>query len=488
MIPIYTAKSLKEWDEFTIQNEPIASLDLMERAAVNCVKFLIGNVPFKSISIFCGTGNNGGDGLAIARLLAEKYTEISVNIITGNGVNSPNFEANLKRLPATIKKQISYDSKDFDYEKDLLLDCMIGSGLNRPIQSPFSEVITRINNAKKRVVSIDLPSGLFIGSNRDNSLENCIKADLTLTIQAPKLPFLFADYYAFVGKFKVIDIQLSAAYRGDAFAYYLTKEDVKIKARPTYTHKGMQGRLIIVGGRGSMVGAGIIAAKAAFYSGCGYVIVHSSPTLLTPLMNHLAEAIWEDEKEEIKNEANAFVIGPGLGQDAIALEKLKAVLKLHKPTVIDADALNLLAANRYLLDAIHPACILTPHLKEFERLVGTATSDEQRLSLQQEFATKYTCSILRKGPYSAMVMSDGSTFFNSTGNSAMATAGMGDALSGIIGSLLAQGYSPKEALLFGTYIHGASGDKYARDQGEVGLTAGKLIDLLPAVINSLIQD
>jgi NAD(P)H-hydrate epimerase len=488
MIPIYGSKNIKLWDEFTILNEPIASIDLMERAAKNCVKHLLGSVHFNEISIFCGVGNNGADGLAIARILSEQFDNIVVNIIGDAQKCTSDFKTNLDRLPQKVNTILSTQAEDFDYSKKLILDCIFGSGLNRPIEAPFNSVIQKINASSSTVVAIDMPSGLYVESNRSNNLDNCVQAALTLSIQSPKLPFFFKDYYAYVGEFKCVDIGLSKDFKHKCLANFIVKSDVKLKLRPKYSHKGTQGKIAIIGGRKNMVGAGIIAAKAAFNAGCGYVFIQSSKAIYTPLMSQLPEAIWMSPKSQILPEANALVIGPGLGQDQIALNLLEAALKLRKPIVIDADAINLLAENKALFSKLHTKCILTPHYKEFERLVGaTANSDEERLKQQQQFATKYGCNVLRKGPHSCMTNAKGQTYFNSTGNPSMATAGMGDALSGIIGSLLAQGYTVKEALLFGPYIHGAAADRYATNNGHIGLTASKLINYLPNIMNELVQ-
>lgn len=483
---IYGPEQVKAWDAFTIVNEPISSIDLMERAALACSKKLIGSYVFESITLVCGKGNNGADGLAIARILSERSYKVNVFICEHTSNSSADFAKNLERLPAAVQRINIKDSVALNLEGDLLVDCVFGAGLDRTITGWLADVIDKMNQSIIPIVSIDLPSGLYLGSNETNALKVVIKAESTFSFQTPKLPFFFAEYANYIGQFSILNIGLSDEFTGPSLATYIDRNMVQMKPISDFAFKGSKGYLTVIAGNGNMIGAALLCSQAAFKTGCGYVGLISNQTALLPLAANLPEAIWIGENpNQLPTKTTAIAIGPGLGKSENSKALLKLALNFKKPLVIDADALNLLADDPELLNEVPKDSILTPHLGELKRLIGGADRPEQLLEKQRAFSIKHGVYLIQKGPYSKLTTPSGTLYINSTGNSGMATAGMGDALTGIIGSLLAQGYSASEAAINGVYYHGLAGDHVATKQGKIGLLTSDVIRALPNVLNGL---
>jgi hydroxyethylthiazole kinase-like uncharacterized protein yjeF len=483
---IYSSDSLKKWDQFTIKNEPIASIDLMERAASICAKQILARNIFNSVAIFCGVGNNGGDGLVIARLLHERNINVKVYILEFTKNQSPDFKTNLARLPKAIEKiNLSESKYAFEIKEDLIVDAIFGSGLHTEPKGWIAKVIDQINGFQKRIVAVDLPSGLFCEDNRSNSLKHVIIANQTITFQSPKLSFLFPEYSKFVGDFHVADIGLADNFKETPSALFFTRKDISLKTRNLFSHKGTNGYLLVVAGFKNYGGAAILTSKAAMRTGCGYVATHTHSETKTALLSSVPECLFlEDIKSKIPEKTSAIAIGPGLGTDANSLKMLELVLAQKKPLVIDADAINLIAGSKKLLSKIPANSILTPHHGELERLIGKFKSAEETLEKQIKFSKKHTAFVVQKGAFSKTTCPDGTVIINSSGNPGMASAGMGDVLTGMIGSLLAQGYSPKEAVTFGVFLHGYSADLVLRKQGERGMIASDVIDQIPFALNA----
>lgn len=486
-LKIYDAAAIRQWDQFTIQEEPIASIDLMERAATLCTKHLLATNLFDSATLFCGVGNNGGDGLVMARLLASHGIKTQVMLVDFSAQRSADFTTNLKRLPPSVNVQVlNAENYSFAITEGIILDAIFGSGLNKPVTGWVGNLIDAINLQSLPIIAIDLPSGLFCTDNRSNDLTHVIRAHQTITFQSPKMAFLWARYAAFTGAFKVIDIGLSDQFESPPFARYITRKDILIKQRATFSHKGTNGFLLLVAGFQNYAGAAILSARAAMRSGSGYVAVHCGAENKNALLTSTPELLYIPELYNgIPEKTKAIAIGPGLGTDEHALNLLHQILEQKLPTVIDADALNLLASHRTLLDKIPANAILTPHPAELARLIGTFDSPEETLEKQIAFSKQYSVFVLQKGAYSKITTPTGDVFVNSSGNAGMGTAGMGDALTGIIGSLLAQNYPAQEATIFGTYLHGSAADLVKREKGEIGLIATDLVEALPKTINAL---
>ena len=487
-LPVYNSEQMQQWDAFTIVNEPITSVELMERAASLAAKSILGRNAFTSAAVFCGPGNNGGDGLVIARLLSEEKKKVTVYTLSF-GTETEDFKANFKRLPKSVKVvELSEKMHKFLCSEDLIVDAIFGSGLNRAVKGWIADVIQKINALNGIKIAIDIPSGLFAADNHENeSFPAVFEAQETLSFMSPKMPFFFPSYAGFVGKFRILDIGLHTAFTGKKIAYFITKSDIHINQRKTFSHKGINGALTIIGSLGDMSGAVIIAAKSAFRSGSGYVYAACDENSKSALNTSIPEVIWQNVNQfELPKKSTAIAIGPGMGTTELAYKLLNEVLCSDLPLVLDADALNLLSERKNLLSILPENSILTPHIGELKRLVGTFSSDEELLAAQKEMSIKHKIYIIQKGPFSKLTTPDGQIFINSSGNPGMGSAGMGDALTGIIGSLLSQGYSAKEAAIFGMYLHGYAADLYARDHGQIGLLASDVISKLQEAINQFV--
>ena len=459
---ILNATELKEWDDFTISNEPISSLGLMERAATYCFQEILkiheGNTPFH---IVVGKGNNGGDGLVIARKLVEANYRVRVSILNFSDTVSADFSTNKARLPSNILHLI-HASADFQLHKqEVIIDCIFGYGLSRKVEGEFAKIINRINSAQAQVISIDMPSGLFTNDNSEND-GTIIKAQYTLTFQCMKLALLQASYYACYGKVIVIDIELSPQFslQTDRCQCYITAKDLpQIKERDKFAHKGKFGHALLVGGAAKMRGALILAAKSALRSGAGKVSVTLPEQWVKDLNIELPEAMLAHQPITNLSPYTAIGIGPGLGTNNDAVNNLEKLLRLRKqtPLLIDADALNILSNHSQWLTFCSKA-VLTPHIGEFKRLCGDFTSDEEKLDKQVQFSKEHDVFLVLKGAHTSIATPDGKLFFNSTGNTGLSTAGSGDVLSGIIVSFLGQGYPPEGACILGVYLHGLSAD------------------------------
>lgn len=493
---IILSTQLKEWDKYTIANEPIASIDLMERAACELTRAITRrwDTSFQ-IVVFAGPGNNGGDALAVARLLSKQNYRVEVFLFNTKGELSEDCRTNLNRLKECGSIYFTEVSTKFDppalTEKHLVIDGLFGSGLNKPLNGGFAAVVKYINASKAQVVSIDVPSGLMCEDNTYNVRQNIIRADVTLSIQLPKLSFLFPENEDIVGEWELLDIKLREDFIATAQTpYFITEEeDVRrmVKPRKRFAHKGALGHALIIAGSYGMAGASILSTRACLRSGVGLVTVH------TPIHNHdllqttVPEAIVHTDiheryfAEPVDTEHyQAIAIGPGLGQEEdTALAMMEQIQGCTVPLVLDADAINILAAHRNWLSRLPKRSILTPHLKELEWLIGKCMDTYERLNKTKELAAYLQSYIVVKGAWTAVVTPEGNCYFNPTGNPGMATGGSGDVLTGVLASLLAQGYAQEDACRLGVYVHGLAGDIAAREKGEIGLIAGDIVEALP---------
>jgi len=491
---ILSADQIRQADSFTITHEPIASIDLMERAAkAFCIQFTA-LYPSKNspILLFCGTGNNGGDGLAIGRLLAQEDYHVKVFTIGKTETASADFLENFNRLPHSIVHAPITDHTDFPLLSDheIIIDALFGSGLNRHIEGLASDLIHHINASGATIVSVDIASGLF--ADRHSQGTAIIQPDHTISFQLPKLAFLLPENEQYVGEWHVVDIGLSQAFLNEQTTThnFLQKEDVTSlnPTRKKFGHKGDYGRLLLVAGSKGKMGAAIMAARAALRSGVGLLYVQTPEIGRDVLQVAAPEAMVVETAIVDWQQMNAIAVGPGMGTDNETAEALHQLLKQwKKPVVLDADAINLLALHPNLLKDLPKESILTPHPGEFRRLAGEWTDDFQRLELLRSFCQKHQVNMVLKGAHSAICDSNGSIYFNSTGNPGMATGGSGDVLTGIIGALLAQGLSPAHALRLGVYVHGLAGDIGSQSVGALSLTASDIIDFLPMAFSQLTE-
>ena len=500
---IFTSAQIKELDKFTIENEPISSLSLMERAAqtmTRSITELWGTAT--PIVVFAGPGNNGGDALAIARLLADRDYQVTVYLFNISGHLSPDCAANKRQLEENKHIEQFFEvTQEFDPpvldEQTLVIDGLFGSGLNKPLAGGFASLVKYINASPSKIVSIDTPSGLMAEDNTYNIKANIIRAYLTLTLQQPKLSFLFAENQQFIGQLRILDIRLSqeGIQKMDASYTIIEESDIRnsLLPRSPYAHKGQMGKALLIAGSYCMAGAAVLAAKACLRSGVGKLTVSSPKRNIPVLQQAVPEAVIKTGTEEtifaesIDTEGyNALGIGPGLGQsEQTAIALIAQLRRTQCPMIADADAINILANHRAWIQQLPKGIILTPHPKEFDRLEGHSADSYERLTKACNLAERLQGIVILKGHYTAICMADGHVMFNPTGNAGMATAGSGDVLTGIITGLLARGYQPKEACMVGVYLHGLAGDLAAAELGEESLLASDIIQYLPRAFKRL---
>lgn len=493
---ILTCSQQKEADAYTIAHEPISSIELMERAAKAMTEIIISRWDTSHrMVVIAGPGNNGGDALAIARLLAEKEYRVNVLLFNVTGNLSDDCLINAQRLKDSPIEEFTEVTKQMAIPTleatDVVIDGLFGSGLNKPLEGGFAKVVHLVNNSPVQTVSIDIPSGMAGEANTGINRTNIIHANLTLSIQLPKLSFLFAENADMIGELVLVDIGISKEFIDNVDTPYSITERQEMQAlvrpRRKFAHKGAFGHGILIAGSYGMGGAAIMSARACLRSGIGLLTVH------TPVCNHMLiqssvpEAIVQDDVHErfFAEDADldpyqAVAIGPGLGQDDMTAQALFTQIRnCYIPAVIDADALNLLARYNNNLTNIPRNAILTPHIKELERIIGHCSNSYERLMKAKDLASYLQCYIVLKGAWTAVITPDGEISFNPTGNPGMATGGSGDVLTGILLALLAQGYSAKDASRLGVYIHGMAGDIACRQMGEISMTAGDIISALP---------
>lgn len=502
---ILTCAQQKEADAYTIAHESVSSINLMEKAAALMTDKIAARWDkTHRIVVLAGPGNNGGDALAIARMMHLKGYRVEVFLFNVSGRLSADCMTNVHRLQECGCAAYTEVSKTFDPPQltadDVVVDGLFGSGLDRPLDKGFAAVVRYVNASPAQVVAVDIPSGMMGEDNSYNIRQNIVQADLTLTVGCPKLAFFFAENEELTGRWEVLDIGISREFTDNAETRYLITEEQEMKAlvtpRRRFAHKGNFGHALLVAGSYGMGGAAVLAARACLRSGVGLLTVH------TPVCNHLLlqtcvpEAMVEDDVHERffaepaeTDSYQAIGIGCGLGQEDITAEAVIAQIKeCEMPLVMDADALNTFSAYRNYLPLIPKGTVLTPHVGELERLIGRCSNSYERLSKAKELAAELQCYIVLKGAWTAVITPEGICHFNPTGNPGMATGGSGDVLTGIITALLAQGYSPEEACRLGTFVHGRAGDIAAQQKGEIALTAGDIAEALPQAWKTLTQD
>ena len=500
---IFTSAQVHELDKYTIENEPIKSVDLMERAAKALTQAIADSWGYTTpVIIFAGPGNNGGDALAVARMLIDKNYDVTAYLFNISGHLSEDCMINKKRLIEKRSKALIEVTQEFEppqlEEGMLVVDGLFGSGINKPLAGGFSSLVKYINASPAQVVSIDVPSGLMTEDNTYNVRANIIRADMTLTLQLPKLSFLFPENQIFIGKLKVLDIRLSkqGMEKIDANYTLLEENDVRprLLKRDPFAHKGTMGSALVVAGSFGMAGAAVMAAKACYRAGAGKVTVHTPRKNNEIVQISVPEAIVNLDHEETyigtaidTEDFDAMAIGPGIGQvETTAIAMISQVRRATCPVVADADALNIISNHRAWMQQLPKGIILTPHPKEFDRMNGSPCADSyERLSKARTMAEHLEAYIILKGHFSALCMPNGSVFFNQTGNAGMATAGSGDVLTGIITGLLARGYSQGDACKLGMYLHGLAGDIAAKELGEESMMATDLIKYLPKAFERL---
>lgn len=499
---IFESKQLKEIDIATCESQKIDTLDLIDRAAgqVSCEiisRFLLS----QRFVVVAGPGNNGADALAVSRMLIEQgYRNVEIYLFNIGGNLGHDCDEERKRLLA-MDVFINEVSKTFTPPvlgpQDVVLDGLFGSGLKRPLEGGFMALVRYINESGAYVVSIDIPSGLMGEWNAGSSRRDMVHADLTLTFQTPRLSFFFEENYEVLGEWKLLDIELDDAKMKELQTGFMFVEDRSVRPllrpRHPFTGKRDYGSAMLYVGSMGMIGAGVLAARAALRAGAGLATVHSARCGMGIVQTAIPEAMFEPDRNDrfisdmtVHHDHQGVGVGPGIGTHDQTVDALEGLLKTCKaPLVLDADALNCMARRPSLLTLLPQNTIITPHIGEFDRLFGEQHDNESRLRKAIEMAKYYNIVIVLKGHRTATVRPTGKVYFNSTGNAGMATAGAGDVLTGVITGLLAQGYRPEHAATIGVYIHGLAGDMAAEEVGEYGLTAGDIASRIGLAIKKV---
>ena len=496
---IFTAKQIYAADQFTIEDQAITSDQLMERASIELFNWLHNKLQGAQVKIklFCGIGNNGGDGLALARHLWEHGYNFEVFVVNYSEKRSHDFLANLERLkdrkiwPNFINQDTELPSLDSEH---IIIDALFGIGLNRPPDQWVERLIQHLNDSNAFVVSVDVPSGLFLDQAVKNT-EAVVKANFVLSFQFPKLIFFLPETGIFSNQWEILNIGLSQKYteqteatfeligKNEVLKYYIPREK--------FSHKGTYGHALILGGSYGKIGAVSLASRACITSGSGLVSAYVPQCGYIPIQSSLPEVmvITDQGEKEITNisykiEPSVIGVGIGLGTAKSTQEAFSEFLGITKcPMVIDADGLNMIAMNKSLLKKLPPKTILTPHPGELKRLLGKWDNYFDKLQKANEFSKKYDCILVLKDAHTIVIYKE-KGYINSTGNPGMATAGSGDVLTGVITSLIAQKYEPLKAAIFGVYLHGRAGDIAIENLGYQALTATAIINCIgPAYID-----
>jgi NAD(P)H-hydrate epimerase len=495
---ILSAEQIKTADKYTISHEPISSIDLMERAVQVFTNTMSVHLNQKNeISFFCGPGNNGGDGLGIARILHTKNFNVKVFLVEANKYSVDNL-INQERLKEMgFKINFLNDENDFPNlsSNTIIIDAIFGSGLNKPLEGIYAKLVDYLNAHPNLKYAVDNPSGLLADLP---SLEPIIKADYTYTFQTPKLAFLLPENQEYIGNWDVLDIQLHPEILNNLHTdnHIIDSKLIKnlLKDRARFSHKGTYGHTLVVAGSKGKMGAAILTSKAAMKSGsglvsafipnCGYSIMQTAVPEVICHIDQREEFI--SSKPEHLQEYTTIAIGPGIGNHLETCTLLEIIVKrFKKPMVLDADALNIISENKHLVSLLPAKSILTPHPKEFERLVGKSNNGFERLEKLKDFCKKNKLIVVLKDAYTAICNEEGLTYFNISGNSGMATGGSGDVLTGIIAGLVSQKYDPFHAAILGCYVHGTAGDMALNHESVESLIASNIIENMGNAFNKI---
>jgi NAD(P)H-hydrate epimerase len=488
---IFIKEQIKEADRYTIENEPIKSIDLMERASEAISGWICENIDKQIPLLFVvGKGNNGGDGLAVARILKQKGFNCSIYPTFGKDFPNEECRINLERLPVDIPFIDSLMEID---ERTVIIDALLGTGISGNVREPAASVISQINSLCNKVISIDLPSGMSTEPptlpcpHNEMEFRQIIKADITLTLEFPKLAMMFPETGEYAGTIITLPIGLSKTYleQTESPYNYIDKAliDKLTKKRLKFGYKNLYGHALLICGSKNMIGAAMLATGAALRSGCGLVSVHIPYSERVALQTRFPSAILRFDKSghfsEMPNDIgkyNAIGIGCGLGTHPETMSVFETFLKSVKiPLIIDADALNLLSMNKKLLKYIPEDSVLTPHPGELKRLIGDWDNEENKNRKIMNLSSEIKSIVVVKGAHTAIYLPNGEIYFNSTGNAGMAKGGSGDVLTGLITGLLARGYNSFEASVRGVYLHGLAGDNACEKYGAERMNSMDLI-------------
>lgn len=501
---IFTNQQIRGIEQYTVEHDNVTTNDLIERAATAITCEIMSRWrPNKPIWVFAGQGNNGADALSASRMLIEQGYHVEVLLFNVFGKLSDGCATSKRRLLELDNVDFTEITGDFNppfiSPDAIIIDGLFGSGLREPLSGGFRALVDYINNSQATIVSIDVPSGMFAEWNADNLSRNIIHADLTLAMQFPRLAFFISDNAEYLGEWKVLDIELSQQEIKNTQSQYflLEKHDAKriLQRRSEFSTKNDYGSALIVAGSYGMLGAAQLSAKGALRSGIGRLTLHVPRCGFTALQTSVPEAMVQVDHNDggvteisLKHDYDAVAIGPGIGTHDLTIRALETFIHTaKKPLVIDADGINCIAMRHTILNSLPPMSILTPHASEFDRLFGEHNSHEARIQTAMEKAEYYNIVILLKGHYTTVVRPDGRLLFSANGTPALATPGSGDVLTGIITSLVAQGYPSDIAAVTGAYIHGYAGQLASEKHGEYGVLASDIAHYTGTAINEIMK-
>lgn len=500
---IFSAEQFYGADKATEKKQQVSSEDLMERAGTQLFNWLhlrMQGAPVP-IHIFCGIGNNGGDGLVVGRLLIKHGYNVIIYVVNCSDKRSKDFLINYDKVknvtnnwPILMKGEADFPTIN---DEDIIVDAIFGIGLNRCPGGWVKKLIQHLNKSQAFKLAIDIPSGLFANLPIEDK-EAVLKAHHTLTFQIPKLSFFMPNSAPFVSNFDILDIGLDNEFiqNEEPLAQLILKPDAQLvyKQRNKFGHKGTYGHALIVGGSYGKMGAAILSATAAYRVGAGLVTAFVPKCGYTILQSTIPEAMVITDSEETfisdityDFEPATVGIGMGIGKNKATVEALKKLFKKYKyPMVIDADALNIISENKELLKSIPKNAILTPHPGELERLIGSWKNDYEKVEKVKAFSIKHELVVIVKGAYT-LTITGNKMHINATANPGLATGGSGDVLSGVITGLLSQGYDPVTASIFGVYLHGRAGDIATSQMGYEAVMASDIINMLSEAYLDLFQ-
>lgn len=483
---ILTGNQIKDADAYTIENEPVGSLELMERASEAMAQWICHNIDQSALLVFLvGKGNNGGDGLAMARILFHAGYNCEVYLTAEMKDLSYDCRFNLGRLPKNVS--LSRIGNISVAPGDIIIDAILGSGIKGKVTGGLREIIGHVNTLSNKVISIDVPSGMPTENGKRSDI--VIHADVTLTIQFPKLSMLQPESGEFAGEIVVIDIGLDREFMEAAESpyYYINADFVaeRLLPRAKFGHKGTYGHALLICGSKGMAGAAVLAAGAALRSGCGLVTVHIPESERAVIHTTNPSAIVSIDSHDVFSELpgdiekyNVIGVGPGMGNALQTKKAIEELLSAGRPMVIDADAINIIAENPELLRKIPEGSVLTPHIGELRRLIGEWGSDQEKRDKVIRLARQINSVLIVKGAHTMICTPDGKLLFNSSGNAGMAKGGSGDVLTGYLTGLISRGYNLVDAAVIAVYIHGKAGDKAAEYFGIEGMNSQDIIDFL----------
>ncbi|RLD28054.1 MAG: bifunctional ADP-dependent NAD(P)H-hydrate dehydratase/NAD(P)H-hydrate epimerase [Bacteroidetes bacterium] len=491
---ILSKEQIYEADKITVERQNISSADLMERVGTQIFNWLHKRMQGDQVPIyiFCGIGNNGGDGLVLARHLVTHGYNVITYVVNCSDKRSKDFLVNYDKIKNVTKDWPTLLNCKEEFPEigrdDIIVDAVFGVGLNRPADDWVKELFKHFKASKAFTLSIDIPSGLYTDILPEDE-DNVVWSDFTLSFQTPKLVFFLPETAKYIKQWDVLDIGIDSEYllATETEADFIGKPEVfsMYKPRERFSHKGDFGHSLIIGGSYGKIGAVTLASRASLTIGSGLVTAYVPKCGYTVLQTALPEAMVLTDVDkniitdiEYNIEPTVIGFGVGIGTDNLTISAFESLLKQNKlPLVIDADGINILSKKKSLLELLPEQTILTPHPKELERLLGTWKDDFDKLKKVKRFSKKHNVIIVIKGANTTTVFKD-KLYINSTGNPGLATAGSGDVLTGIITGLLAQKYSPLNATIFGVYLHGKAADIAVEDFGYESLIASHIIEYL----------